>query len=107
MQVTCNLSAQGLLFPLHDIVPLNNPNTNNRDDLQLCTNECKMYHDGSIKFESQVDFDRLRNLHLLDKNEVGYTSWKCIKMLKYNEDRGAIDGHQYNCLVEWNNINRK
>jgi hypothetical protein len=29
-----------------------------------------------------------------------------IHILKYNEDRGAIDGHQYNCLVKWNNINK-
>jgi hypothetical protein len=35
MQVTRNLSAQGLLLPLHDIIPLNNSNTNIRDDLQL------------------------------------------------------------------------
>jgi hypothetical protein len=42
MQVTCNLSAQGLLFPLHDIIPLIISNTNARDDLQLGTNECKM-----------------------------------------------------------------
>jgi hypothetical protein len=70
MQVTCNLGAQGLLFPLHDIVQLSKYNTNTRDDLQLGTNECKMYHDGLIMLKSQVDVDCLRNLHLLDKNEM-------------------------------------
>jgi hypothetical protein len=106
MQVTCNLNAKGLLFPLHDFVPLSNSNTNTTDDLQLGTNECKMYHDGLMRLKTQVDFDRLRNLHLLDKNEVGDTSWQCIMTLKYNEDRGAKDGHQRNCLVEWNNVNK-
>jgi hypothetical protein len=65
-----------------------------------------MYHDGLIMLKSQVDFDHLRNLHLLDKNEVGDTSWQYINMLKYNEDRRANNGHQCNCLVEWNNVNK-
>jgi hypothetical protein len=63
-----------------------------------------MYHDGLITLKSQVDFDLLCNLHSSDNIEDGDTSWQCIKMLKYNQNRGAIDGHKYNCLVEWNKI---
>jgi hypothetical protein len=68
MQGTCILSAHGLLFPLHDIIPLKYSlaNMNTRDDLQLGTNEYKMYHDGLIKLKSQADFDWLCKLHLLD-----------------------------------------
>jgi hypothetical protein len=55
IQGTCNLSAQVLLFPLHDIILLSNPNMSTRDDIQLGTNECKMYHDGSIKLTLQVE----------------------------------------------------
>jgi hypothetical protein len=79
---------------------------NTRDNLQLWTHECKMYHDGLIKLRSQVDFDRLLNLYLLDKIEDGDTSWQGLKILKYNEDWRAIDGYEYSCLVEWNNIKK-
>jgi hypothetical protein len=65
-----------------------------------------MYHDGLIMLKSQANSDRLRNLHISDKNEDGDTSWQCIKMLKYNEDRGATDVHKRNCLVKWNNVNK-
>jgi hypothetical protein len=56
-----------------------------------------MYHDGLMKLKSQVDFDCLCKVHLLDKDEEnGESSWKCLKTLKNNEDRGAVDGNHTN-----------
>jgi hypothetical protein len=93
-----SISTQGLLLPLHDIIPINDSNMTTKDVSQLGTNDRKMYHDSLIKLKSQVDFDWF---HLLDKNgENGDTSLQCLKLLRNSEDRGAIDGHQYNCLVE-------
>jgi hypothetical protein len=68
MQGKCKSSAQGLLLTIHDIVPVSNSNMYTKDDLQLGTNECKMYHDDVIKLKSQVEFfwDRLCKLHLLE-----------------------------------------
>jgi hypothetical protein len=53
MQVTCSLSAQGLLYTLHYVIYLSNSNTYTRDDLQLGINQYKMYHDGLIKIKDK------------------------------------------------------
>ena len=38
--------------------------------------------------KATVDFDCLRNLHILDTAEESEdTSWECSKMLEYHEDR--------------------
>jgi hypothetical protein len=57
--------------------------------------------------KSRNDFDRLENLLTLDMiEEDDDKSWQFSKMLEYNEEREAIDGHRYNCLVEWKDINK-
>jgi hypothetical protein len=72
--------------------------------LQLGIDECKVYPDGLLKLTPQVDFVFLSNLRLLDKaEEYGDTAWQCLKMLKYIDNVGAIDGHQN---AEWNNFNK-
>jgi hypothetical protein len=59
MQDTFNSSAEGLLFPLHEISHIRNSNTNTRDDSNLGTNERKMYHEVLMKIKFHVDFDHL------------------------------------------------
>jgi hypothetical protein len=38
-------------------------------DLQLGVSECKVYHNVLINTKSQIDFDRLLQLHMLGKTE--------------------------------------
>ena len=54
-----------------------------------------------------MDFDRLRHLHILEMAEDDRdTTRQCYKVLEYHHDKGANDGNQHNCLVEWKNINK-
>jgi hypothetical protein len=62
--------------------------------LQLGVLECQVYHNDLINTKSQVDFDLLRQLHMLVNTE---------------EDQDMkIDDHSSNhkFLVEWNDINK-
>jgi hypothetical protein len=100
------LSAQSVLFPLHDVIPLNSHERPKNENLQLVVLECKIYHDALMNSKSRNDLDRLCNLLTLDMiEEDDDKSWQCSKMLEYNEERGASGEHQLNCLVEWKNIN--
>jgi hypothetical protein len=63
------LSAQSVLFPLHDVFPLNSHERPKNENLQSCIMECKTYHDALMNSKSRNDFDRLRNLHTLDMIE--------------------------------------
>ena len=66
-----------------------------------------MYHNVLMKSNSQIDFDRLRQIHYLDKAEEDReNSWECSKVLKHYEDRGEDGNIQHNLLVEWNDINK-
>ena len=66
-----------------------------------------MYHSVLMNSKSKIDFDCLRNLHILDMVEEGEdTSWKCSRMLEYHEDRGGDEIHHLNCLVEWDDMNK-
>ena len=68
-QNKCNLSVQGTLFPLHDVVYFKVHEGFNDEKLELCVLECKVYHNVLMKSKSQIDFDRLRQIHYLDKAE--------------------------------------
>jgi hypothetical protein len=82
------LSAQSVLFPLHDVIPLISHERPKNENLQIRIMECKIYHDALMNSKSRNDFDRLRNLHTLDMiEEVDCKTWQCSKMLEYNEDR--------------------
>jgi hypothetical protein len=66
-----------------------------------------MYHSVLMNSKYKFDFDRLRNLHMLNMAaEREDTSWECSRMLEYHEDRGGNDDHHFNCLVEWRNLNK-
>jgi hypothetical protein len=64
-----NLSAQNLFFPLHDAISFQGYGESQAQDLKLVVMECKVYHTVLLNTKSQVDFDRLLQLHTLDKNE--------------------------------------
>ena len=68
-----------------------------------------MYHNVLIKSNSQIYFDRLCQIHYLDKAEEDRdreNSWECSKVLKYYEDRGEDGNIHDNLLVDWNDINK-
>jgi hypothetical protein len=64
-----NLSVQNLFFPLHDATLFQGHGKSQAQDLQLGLVECKVYHNVLLNTNSQVDFDRLLHLHMLDKTE--------------------------------------
>jgi hypothetical protein len=64
-----NLSDQNLFFPLHDAILFQRHGKSQEQDLQLGIVECKVYHNVLLNTKSQIDFDRLFQLHMLDKTE--------------------------------------
>jgi hypothetical protein len=64
-----NLSVQNLFFPLHDATLLQGHGKSQAKDMQLGVVECKVYHNVLLNTKYQVDFDRLLQLHMLDKTE--------------------------------------
>jgi hypothetical protein len=64
-----NLSAQNLFFLLNDAVLFQGHGKSKAQDLQLGVVECKFYHNVLLNTKSQVDFDCLLQLHMLDKTE--------------------------------------
>jgi hypothetical protein len=62
-------SVQNLFFPLHDAILFQGYGKFQAQDLQLGVVECKVYHYVLISTKSQVDFDRLLQLHMLDNTE--------------------------------------
>jgi hypothetical protein len=76
-------------------------------DLHLGVTECKIYHSALMGSKSQAEFDRLHQLHVLDMTEDDKDkSWECNKVIKYCEEIGMNTSTNYNCLVEWNDINQ-
>ena len=52
-----------------------------------------------MKSNTQIDFDRLCQIHSLDKAEEDrWNSWECFKVLKYYEDRGEDGNIQHTLL---------
>jgi hypothetical protein len=64
-----NLSVQNLFFPLHDSILFQAHGKSQAQDLQLGVVECKVYHSVLMNTKSQIDFDRLLQLHMLDQTE--------------------------------------
>jgi hypothetical protein len=64
-----NLKVQNLFFPLHDATLFQGHGKSQEQDLQLGVSECKVYHNALLNTKSQIDFDRLLQLHMLDKTE--------------------------------------
>jgi hypothetical protein len=75
-----NLSVYKLFFPLHDEIFFQGHGKSQGQDSQLGVVECKVYHNVLLNIKSQVDFDRLLQLHMLDKTEEDNDmSWECCK----------------------------
>jgi hypothetical protein len=76
-------------------------------DLQLGVLECKAYYSVSRNNKFQVDFDRLLQLHILDKTEEHKDmSLECHKLFDYCKEKGDVNSSNHKCLVEWNDINK-
>jgi hypothetical protein len=57
--------------------------------------------------KSQVDFDRLLQLNMLDKTEEDKDmSWECHKVVDYCKEKGDDHNSNHKCLVGWNDINK-
>jgi hypothetical protein len=69
MHIVNNVSVQNLFFSLHDATLFQGHGKSQAQDLQLGVVECKVYHNVLMNTKSQVDFDRLLQLHMLDKTE--------------------------------------
>jgi hypothetical protein len=77
-----NLSVQNFFFPLHDATLFQGHEKSQGQDLQLGVVECKVYHNVFMNTKSQVDFDRLLQLHLLDNTEEDKDmSWEFHKVV--------------------------
>jgi hypothetical protein len=63
------LSAQNFFFPLHDATLFQGNRKSQAQDMQLGVVECKVYHNVLLNTLSQVDFDCLLQLHMLDQTE--------------------------------------
>jgi hypothetical protein len=69
--------------------------------------ECKVYHNVLLNTKSQVDFDHLLRIHMLDKTEEDKDmSWECCKIFDYFKEKGDDHCSNHKCLVEWNDINK-
>jgi hypothetical protein len=60
-----------------------------------------------MRTKSHVDFDRFRQLHLLDNTEEDNDmSWECHKVIDYCKEKGDDNSFNHTCLMEWNGINK-
>jgi hypothetical protein len=77
-----NLSVQNLFFPLHDATLFQGHGKSQEQDLQLGLLECKVYDNVLVNTKCQVEFDRLLQLHILDKTEEDNDiSWESCKVV--------------------------
>jgi hypothetical protein len=82
------------------------PRTWKVSGIQLAVVECKVYHNVLMNTKSQIDFDLLLQLHLLNNTEEDNDmSWECHKVVDYCKEKGDVNNSSHNCLVEWNDIN--
>jgi hypothetical protein len=87
-----NVSVQSIFFPLHDATLLQGHGKYQEQDLQLVLVECK---------KSQVDFDRLLQLHMVDQTEEDNDmSWECHKVVDYYKEKEDVNSSYHKCLVE-------
>jgi hypothetical protein len=65
--------------------------------LSYCLNE----------YISQIDFDCLLQLNMLDKTEEDKDmSWERHKIVDYCKEKEDVNSSNHKCLVEWNDINK-
>jgi hypothetical protein len=98
-----NLIVQNLFFTLHDATLFQGHGKSQAQDLQLGVLECKVYHNVLMNTKSQVDFDRLLQLHMLDKTEKDNDkSEECYKVVDYCKEKGDVN--RSNLSVWWNGM---
>jgi hypothetical protein len=68
MQIT-HLSVQNLFSILHDAIIFQGNGKFQAQDMQLGALECKVYQSVLMNTKSQIDFDRLLQLQMLDNTE--------------------------------------
>jgi hypothetical protein len=64
-----NLSVQNLFFLLHDAILFQGHEKSLEQDLQSGILQCQVYHSLLLNTKSQVNFDCLLQLHMLDNTE--------------------------------------
>jgi hypothetical protein len=85
LQAICNSSVQEVFFPLYDVITFGNHANYKNIDLRLGIpeSECQIYHSALTGSKSQIELDRLHQLHILDRLEDDQDkSWECTKVLK-------------------------
>jgi hypothetical protein len=69
--------------------------------------ECKVYHNVLMNTKSQIDFDRLLQLYMLDKTEeYNDMSWECFRVVDFCKEKEDEKSSYHKCLVKWNDINK-
>jgi hypothetical protein len=82
------LSVQNLFFLLYDAILFQAHGQSQAQDLQLGVLECNVYHNVLMNTKSQVDFDRLLQLHMLDNTEEDKDmSWECHRVFDYCKEK--------------------
>jgi hypothetical protein len=66
-----NLSVPNFFFPLHDAILFQGHGKSQAQDFTIRCSGVQSYHNVLMNTKSQVDFDCLLQLHVLDKNEEG------------------------------------
>jgi hypothetical protein len=57
--------------------------------------------------KSQVDFDCLLQLHMLDNTKkYNDISWECHTVVDYCKEKGDVNRSNHKCLAERNNVNK-
>jgi hypothetical protein len=70
-----NLIVQNIFFPLHDVTAFRGHGKSPAKDLQLVELVSKVYQNVLMNTKYHIDFDYLRQLHMLDKTDkANYTS---------------------------------
>jgi hypothetical protein len=68
-------------------------------ELQLGVVKCKIYHNVLMNTKSQIDFDRLLQLHMLDNTEEDKDmSWEFHKVVDYCKEKGDVNSSNHKCL---------
>jgi hypothetical protein len=100
-----HLSVQNLFFPLDDAILFQGHGKSQAHDLQLGVLEYKVYHNVLMNTKSQIDFDCLLQLHILNQTEEDNDlSWECHKVVDYCKEKRDVNSSNHECLMEWNGM---
>jgi hypothetical protein len=101
------LSVQTLFFPLNDAILFQGHGKPQAQDLQLGVFLCKVYHNVLLEAKSQLVFDHLPQLHMLDNTEEDKDMyWKYCKLFDYCKQKGDTNSSNQKCLVDCDDINK-